>query len=307
MHTLPFLVSLFATLFVIQPGLSTTPIKKTNQRITYIQTNQLQTNNKNPKDKSKDTTVKATEISASRIATLYDFLQNITTFHLYDEESKANYLLIRINKTSYLGRDFSPKVVSTESTTAWLMNQGLTYNLVINGGIFDITKAQSDGLLIIDGEVLQEGPTVTHPKCQPLTIDANGDLFYAEWNVKGNDMIKKGIRYAITGFMPIIIDFKKVPTSLWNRVEHYTANAQRQIIGQFDNGDYGILTSEGRGAVNSDGLTIEEAQNLCIKHGFKFAYNLDGGGSTETVIGRKMMNHIYDGESGRKVPNFIVW
>ena len=238
---------------------------------------------------------------------LSEFLQNQTTEYHYDETSNANYLLIRIHKSTFTGKLLSPKVVVTKSTTASLFNKSLDYYMVINGGIFNMATAQSDGLLIINGEIIQEGPTKTHPKCQPLTIDINGDLSSAEWDAQGSDLITKGIRYAVTGFMPIIKDFKKVPQSEWNQVDHYNANAQRQIIGQFDNGDYGILTCEGRGAVNSDGWTIEEAQNLCIKHGFKFAYNLDGGGSTETVIGNKMMNHIYEGNSGRNVPNFIVW
>ena len=246
-------------------------------------------------------------ISPVHAVKLVDFLRNKTVTYLYDEGSKANYMLVRINKESFDGKLILPKVVVTDRTTALVLNQKLKHNMVINAGIFNIHTGISDGLLIVDGKVLQEGPTVTHPRCQPMTIDSEGDLGYAEWNATGKDLIANGIQYAVTGFMPIIIDFQKVPQDQWNEVAHYTQNAQRQIIGQFDNGDYGILTCEGRSAVNSDGWTIEEAQDLCVKHGFKFAYNLDGGGSTETVIGRKMMNHVYDGETGRMVPNFIVW
>ena len=107
--------------------------------------------------------------------------------------------------------------------------------------------------------------------------------------------------------MPIIIDYDIVPSSEWNNVAHYVDNAQRQIIGQFNNGDYAILTTEGRGFANSDGWTVSEAQDICVKHGLKFAYLLDGGGSTETVVGSKHINSIYEGTSGRKVPSFIIF
>jgi hypothetical protein len=90
-------------------------------------------------------------------------------------------------------------------------------------------------------------------------------------------------------------------------VSHYTSNAQRQIIGQWGCGDYAIITCEGRSNHNSDGWTIAEAQQICIKHGLKFAYNLDGGGSTETMLGKKHINTIYENETGRCVPTFIVF
>ena len=45
----------------------------------------------------------------------------------------------------------------------------------------------------------------------------------------------------------------------------------------------------------------------CKKLGLKFAYNLDGGGSTETMFGYKHLNTIYDGTTGRQVPTFIVF
>ena len=37
------------------------------------------------------------------------------------------------------------------------------------------------------------------------------------------------------------------------------------------------------------------------------AYNLDGGGSTEVMIGYKHLNHIYEDSKGRAVTNFIVF
>ena len=49
------------------------------------------------------------------------------------------------------------------------------------------------------------------------------------------------------------------------------------------------------------------AQTVCKKLGLKFAYNLDGGGSTETMFCGKHFNTIYENVTGRKVPTFIVF
>ena len=54
-------------------------------------------------------------------------------------------------------------------------------------------------------------------------------------------------------------------------------------------------------------VKIAEAQTICQKIGLKFAYNLDGGGSTETILGKKQINTIYENQTGRKVPSFIVF
>ena len=68
-----------------------------------------------------------------------------------------------------------------------------------------------------------------------------------------------------------------------------------------------LLTSEGRSFDNSVGLTMGDAQRICKTLGVKFAYNLDGGGSTQTVIGKRIVNSVYEGTSGRKRGTFIVF
>jgi hypothetical protein len=112
-----------------------------------------------------------------------------------------------------------------------------------------------------------------------------------------------GIVSALCGFLPIIVNYEDVESVTTNSDTH----APRQIIGQWGNGDYAIITCEGRDFHNSDGWTLDEAKNICRKHGLKFAYNLDGGGSTETMLGLKHINTIYEGATGRKVPTFIVF
>ena len=246
-----------------------------------------------------------------------DFIQNSHIDYAYDENTGANYTIIRVYRQKIDGTYQFPFVYCPSGLTSSTMS---TYDMVIsemgknnaimlaiNGGVFNTSTTTPDGIVIQNGQVIQNEPATGHPGSKPLTIDSNGNLGYAEANADASQLVANGIISAVCGFMPIVRDYAKIPSTEWNSMANYTQNAQRQIIGQFGNGDYGIITCEGRDIANSDGWTIEEAQNICIKHGLKFAYNLDGGGSTETVLHLKHFNTIYEGSTGRKIPTYIIF
>jgi exopolysaccharide biosynthesis protein len=88
-----------------------------------------------------------------------------------------------------------------------------------------------------------------------------------------------------------------------------TDDSRRQILGQYDNGDYAIITAEGRGYQSSSStwFTLKQIQTLCKELGLKFAFALDGGGSAETVSRNKQYNPFYDNIYGRVNPTFIVF
>lgn len=254
----------------------------------------------------------AQEGSLTGNTALGEFLDNIDVDYGFDGATNANYTVIRIYKTRLDGTKQYPFVLApggsgpgTMSTYDLAMRDG--WLLAINSGIFDTNTLRPDGVVIQNGAVIQNTAQTTHTNCKILTIDRNGDLGYAEPSADANTLVSQGIVSAVVGFMPIIVNYAAVPASQWNSVSHYTQNAQRQIIGQFGNGDYAIVTCEGRSYQNSDGWTIAEAQTVCQRLGLKFAYNLDGGGSTETMLGKKHFNTIYERTTGRIVPTFIVF
>ena len=241
-----------------------------------------------------------------------DFSENIDIDYAYDSVTNANYTVIRVYKKKIDGNYQYPFVYApngaeagTKSTLDMTAIDGWT--LAINSGIFNMSTKKPDGIVIQNGQVVQNSASVTSSQCKPLTIDSNGDLSSASYDADATTLVNDGIVSAVCGFMPIVVDYEAVPSSEWNNVAHYTQNAQRQIIGQFGNGDYAIVTCEGRDFNNSDGWTIAEAQTICQKLGLKFAYNLDGGGSTETMLGQKPINTIYENITGRIVPTFIVF
>jgi exopolysaccharide biosynthesis protein len=244
-----------------------------------------------------------------------EFLDNIDVDYAYDSATGANYTVIRVYKNKLDGTKqypfaVVPDVNEIKYSTLDFMEKFADdngYLLAINSGLGSPATHQIDGIVVQNGVVVYNTPAVYHAGSMPLTIDVNGDLSYASSNVDANELVANGVVSALCGFCPIIVDYNTVNPPTVSNVTHFTQNAQRQIIGQFGNGDYAIVTCEGRDFDNSDGWTIAEAQTICKKLGLKFAYNLDGGGSTQTVIGKKQLNTIYENEKGRKLPSFIVF
>lgn len=241
------------------------------------------------------------------------FADNMSLDYCFDEASNANYTVLRIFRQRTDGSKQYPFVYApngagkaTHSTLAMNMSKG--FFVAINAGTFytDGTDAQKPrGLVIENAQLVQQG--VTEPTTYyPLTIDSNGNMSYVKSGADGETLIANGIVSAVNGWAPCIIDYTDAIEVIPDAYNNQT-NAQRQIIGQFGNGDYAIVTCEGRDFDHSDGWTMDEAKAVCKKLGLKFAYNLDGGGSTETVLGKKQINTIYEGTYGRVVPTYIVF
>jgi hypothetical protein len=245
-----------------------------------------------------------------------EWLSEITIQKTRDTSTGTNYYFVRIPQTRPSGRKQYPFVIcpngatsATQSAIDICRNAG--YYAVINAGVFNTSSNAIDGITIENKKIILNTPTSVHPTnpqaARPLTINSNGILSYTEYNADASVLVSDGVVSCISGFMPIVVDGIKKSDwiNLWNNWA--SKDAQRQIIGQFENGDYAVVTIEGRGFDESTGMTVYQAADLCISLGLDFAYLLDGGGSTETVIGGEQLNTIYEGITGRKVPSFIVF
>lgn len=239
------------------------------------------------------------------------FIDNIDVDYRFDTSTQANFTVVRIYKKRIDGSNQYPFVYAPNGTgvaTMSTMDLSVDENwpFAINAGVFDPSTQKPLGMIIQNGVIVQN-EQAAWGGAYPLTIDSNGDLGYALPTADANDLVSNGIVSAVSGFCPIVVDFDAVNPTFYNWIAHYNQNVQRQIIGQFGNGDYAIVTCEGRDFNHSDGWTIEEAISVCQQLGLKFAYNLDGGGSTETMLWKKPLNLIYEGTTGRKVVSFIVF
>jgi len=230
--------------------------------------------------------------------------ENISVNYIYDEIGESFYYLTRINQTKIDGTKQYPFVrfpTTGETYTPQTLRQVEGWDLIINGGWY---------MLQIENSQVIRCSHDTRPEQMALTINQNGELGYlASWeNDDGKNLVNSGIVSAMSNFFPIVVDYEAFdyPVSEDMQTDAWRY-AQRQIIGQYGNGDYAIITSEGRGYNNSKGLTIDRCIDICKGLGLKFAYNGDGGGSTQTMIGKKRLNNIYEGTDGRLVHGFLVF
>jgi len=241
-----------------------------------------------------------------------EFADNVTVEHKFDEVTQTEYSLVRVSKIKTDGTEqypfvYAPNGIGASKQSALEMNRVKGFCFAMNSGVGASVSGGGYvplGVLIENGVVLQEA---NHPNLYELTIDSDGVLSYENPNTSSDVLLGKGVVSALCGFCPLVIGFEGVDESFYNQISHYDQKAQRQIIGQYASGDYAIITAEGRDFDNSTGWTIPEAITTCVNENLKFAFNLDGGGSVETVIGHKQINIIYENQYGRPVPNYIVF
>ena len=237
----------------------------------------------------------------------------------------TSYYIARIPKYAVNGMRITPKVRLTSadgqvgssesdymSTLEYAKTKGSIF--AINAGLFKISGDYSPiGRTIVDGVAITDedaGETVTgvsEHEVYPLCIDASGNLSTPyDRDVPCATMIASGVRQACTGWGTVVMNYEETDSTVFDEQKH-TGDYIRQGIGQYQNGDYFVLTTDGlkTGIENEIGLTYEEVANICIAKGVKFFYSLDGGGSTETVIGDRQINLIYENTEGRAVPTVI--
>ena len=175
--------------------------------------------------------------------------------------------------------------------------------LVINAGIFNTNTKITDGYLIIDGEIVQDKLSTTHMYQHTLGVMQDGTLRSFEESVSPTELLAQGVQQAVVGFIPIIID-GEIPSDDFLKIcPHSKIKNPRQVIGQYPNGDYIIFSCDGR-KEGEAGMTLREAAEIMQKLGVSFAYNLDGGGSTQTYMGKKRINAPLE---NKRVPNVLVF
>lgn len=242
----------------------------------------------------------------------------------YGRKNGASYVFVRIPKTTNDGKSLVPKValtsfdgkISSPKTSSLTYAQNNNTIFVVNAGLFNMSTYEPVGQLIIDGVSLinepmtdDNGVPISDTECYPLAIDKDWNLTTYPRNVDTSEMLNDGVRYAVTAWGKLVDNFKICQDDIDAEIVHKNKKYIRQSIGQFQNGDYCVCSVDmTRGNVeNENGLYYEDLAQILIEKGVKFAYSLDGGGSTQTVLGKRQLNPIYEGSTGRKVPTVITF
>lgn len=242
----------------------------------------------------------------------------------YSRAYDSSYIFARIPKTSNKGKKIRPHVLLTSrsNTISGTKQSALDYAkramslFTVNAGLFNISQILPLGQLISEGEILLDEPlndlngwTPNSDECYPLCIDNNGNLS-SNYNkaVTCAELLENNIIACVCGWGCIIKDYN-INEEFFGPTGYHdmTVTNPIQIIGQYANGDYLFLSIDGnRGSIqNERGMTLQEATNILQQQNVKYAYMLDGGGSSETVLGKRQLNPIYENATGRKVPTVI--
>ena len=228
----------------------------------------------------------------------------------YDEPSKTYYFLTRISHKDDSGNviklrhAFAAKDVG-ETVREFAVRTGtmLAFNASTQRKPTPETKAPT-GRQIVDGRIMQEIPTNRYV----LGVKANNELVVFKPEETPERMLQEGTVHALTAFIPLIEDHQNVPDSLLTLVRNLNEKHPRQIIAQFDNLDILFLSCGGRG-FDGEGMTSKDLMRVLQELHVKFAFMLDGGGSTSLVEGDKLITKMIDknGTEERTRPNFLYF
>ena len=130
-------------------------------------------------------------------------------------------------------------------------------------------------------------------------------------NITAQEIKDKGYNNTWSGFGPMIMEGKEV-----YKDGDYNINSEsshpRTAIAQLPNKDILIFTCDGRiksQGVYQKGMTLPEVTETLYDHygNIQFAYNLDGGGSTSSVLRSRVLNKPTDNgnKSERNLLDFI--
>lgn len=167
------------------------------------------------------------------------------------------------------------------------------------------------------GNVIQNGKVLRDeslPGKETLVFKQDGSLDSYPVGTKASDIVSDGAISGWTGFFTLIkngevYDYPSVSRQVTNPNESYeylSQNHPRKIIGQKLNGDYVVITTDGR-KNSSKGLTLEDSVRISQDEELNFAFNLDGGGSTNTIVKGSRVGGLFDkgGTTERVNANFI--
>ena len=165
------------------------------------------------------------------------------------------------------------------------------------------TKAPT-GRQIVNSQIIQDIPVNRYV----LGIKADNELVVFKPGISAAQMLEEGTVNALSAFVPLIEDHHNVPDSLLTLVRNLNEKHPRQIITQFDNLDILFLSCGGRGFYGQ-GMTSKDLMRVLQELNVKFAFMLDGGGSTSLVEGDKLITKMIDrdGTEERTRPNFLYF
>ena len=234
---------------------------------------------------------------------------NFTVNKYFDPQSATYYFLTRIKHKDSNGKIIKLRIAHAnkeqgETVRLFAQNEGcaLAFNASTQREV--PTGIRPQGVQILGGKVIYDLTTTAYT----LGIKDNNELIAYEPSLRAEALVKKGVNNALTAFGPLIENSSTVSAELMKLRANYSERNPRQVIAQFANMDLIFLSCGGRG-FDGEGMTAEDVVRILHTHGVKFAYMLDGGGSTSTVVNGELLTKKIDenGTTERLRPNFLYF
>ncbi|UXV48984.1 phosphodiester glycosidase family protein (plasmid) [Staphylococcus aureus] len=172
------------------------------------------------------------------------------------------------------------------------------------------------GQQIYEGEILDSVTDYVALKERwTLAIGDDNTLTAFHPTVSAKTIKEKGFNNTVSGFGPLIVDSEDVYVT-----GDYSTNSEeshpRQVICQLANKDLVFFSCDGRAkaqGVYQKGMTLPEVIQVLREHygmgdnKIVFAYNMDGGGSTSSVLRGRRLNKVTDNnnKSERKTLDYL--
>lgn len=179
--------------------------------------------------------------------------------------------------------------------------------LAINGDDFGTHKY---GVILRNGELLRERDTTRHM----LIVASDGNLSMVTNRKKNsykelsNRLLSENAWQAYE-FGPALVEngealtFPKAFDVISTRK---TRKEPRTAIGQISPLHYCVIVVDGRQPGYSDGISLQDLQQLFLRYGAQTAFNLDGGGSAELWFQGEILNQPSGGHE-RRVSDVICF
>lgn len=244
------------------------------------------------------------------------YYQNITVKEYFDTTSNTHYTISTVPMTDSKGNrinirhGYGGDVVNgavTENARDFSNRHKAT--LTVNGAIFDTSTFKVQGQLIDNGTVVSDVVTTGTPKYILAWKSSDRSFKWYIPNTSTGQIKADGYDNAMTGFIPLIDNGSRIAQYILDGYAESNNRHERQAIGIHSNGTIYFLSCGGRGIQGDGGMTCDDMIRILLTYGVKTAFNLDGGGSTQTVL--RGVNYIlpYDGGglTERVVPHFLYF
>ena len=155
----------------------------------------------------------------------------------------------------------------------------------VNGSAFDYGSGKPSplGMCIKNGKIYGDYMT----SYSVMAVKKDGTIYTPRQGLMGKDLLKEGVKDTYN-FGPILIKDGN-PQPAWAETSKFYP---RTAVGMVKPNDYVLLVTD-TGVYN--GLNHWDMVNIFQSYGCKYAYNLDGGGSSTLYFNGKVMNKLIGG------------